>query len=65
MSRTPCYQCADRAATCHSECGKYKDWRKELEEKKRLEAIGQIADSARNNSMAQLRRKQEWAKKAR
>lgn len=65
MIRTPCYKCENRTATCHGECEKYKDWLEKLRERKRLEAIGQIADSARSNSMAQLRRKQEWAKKAR
>jgi len=65
MSRTPCYKCDDRTATCHGECEKYKDWRKELEEKKRLEAIGHIEDTARCIATAQLRRKQAWAAKGR
>lgn len=63
MSRTPCYKCADRTVTCHSECEKYKGWRKELEEKKRAEAIDQISANARSTAWEHMRRATKWQKK--
>lgn len=34
MSRTPCYNCTDRTAECHSTCEKYIEWSKDLRIKK-------------------------------
>lgn len=32
----PCKDCCDRNSTCHGNCLKYKAWKKEEEERKRV-----------------------------
>lgn len=33
----PCYKCPDRHYRCHSECGKYADYRKKCDERIELQ----------------------------
>ena len=35
-SRCPCIECSKRNAECHSRCSAYSDWRKVIDEEKRL-----------------------------
>lgn len=37
MRKAPCFGCADRHATCHAECDRYKEWAEE--NRKRREAM--------------------------
>ena len=34
MTKQPCRNCTDRVVGCHSTCKKYKDWKKEDQERK-------------------------------
>ena len=36
MKVCPCRDCTERQCGCHSHCGKYKDWRKEYDEQKKI-----------------------------
>jgi len=36
ITDTPCYNCEDRYAGCHSKCDNYKKFKENLEEDKRL-----------------------------
>lgn len=40
----PCYGCHERDAGCHGKCNRYKDWRKELDERNEKERMEKAAD---------------------
>ena len=35
-AKPPCINCNDRATSCHGKCDKYKNYRTELEDEKRI-----------------------------
>ena len=55
----PCYNCESRHPGCHGTCGPYKDWKKEVDEKRETIRKQKIRESEINERtiLARIKRK--------
>ena len=60
QSKCPCVDCKERSVTCHSNCEKYKSWRKELDQLNatlRAKKLGSYDEGYEKRNNQQLKRK--------
>ena len=59
--RNPCNECTEREVGCHGKCARYKQWRKELDEKneRRLKVL-KGEDTMSAAAEREIWRKKRW-----